>query len=377
MVTETKSPYGLAGYRHAAAQIASRHRLDRHWTLLRMLAARAAYGLSSVEYAQCGLWAKPFQELGDYRTKKQTTALFDRVNPRSERSAVEDKLRFHRTCLAAELPVPTLHAVLSRRDTTAVADFPLARDVDSVLALFRGGGDRRLIFKPQNDALGTGVRFVQLRSGRLSDIAGEPIDRREFEHRLYSDLERDDYLVQEFIEPSPTVAALGSGKALGTFRIVTYLHRGTVTSLYALSRIPCGSNPHDNFAGGSTGNLIAMVDCATGILGPAYGRRDPRFSRLLERFDSNPDTGRPIAGIRIPGWLQVRATAEQAASRFPSLPVLGWDIALAAKGPVIIEANSNPDIIGSQAASGVGARQLLRPVYVQHPPPATRPMRPR
>jgi len=364
MATDTKSLYGLAGYRQAAAQIASRHRLDRHWTVLRMLAARAAYGLSSVEYAQCDLWAKPFLKLGDYRTKKQTTALFDRINPKSERPAVEDKLRFHRICLAAGLPVPALHAVLSRRSTTAVADVPLARDVDSVLCLFKDGSARRLIFKPQNDALGTGVRFVQLGSGRLLDIVGEPIDRHEFEHRLYSDLERDDYLVQEFVQPSPAVAALGSGKALGTFRIVTYLHRGAVMSLYALARIPCGSNPHDNFAGGSTGNLIAKVDCATGILGPAFGRRDPRFSRLLERFDSNPDTGLPIAGVQIPGWLQARATAEQAAHCFTKLPVLGWDIALAEQGPVIIEANSNPDIIGSQVASGVGARQLLRPLYV-------------
>lgn len=328
-----------------------------------MLAARAAYGLSSVEYAHCSLWAKPFLQLGNYRTKKQTTALFDRINPKSERPAVEDKLRFHRICLAAGLAVPALLAVLSRRETTAVADFPLVRDVDSVLALFDEGSDRRLIFKPQNDALGTGVRFVQLRSGRLLDIAGEPIDRHAFEHRLYSDLERDDYLVQEFVQPNPAVAALGSGKALGTFRIVTHLQGDAVTSLYALARIPCGSNPHDNFAAGNTGNLIAKVDCATGTLGPAFGRRDPRFSRLLERFDSNPDTGRPIAGTRIPGWLQLRATAEQAALRFSRLPVLGWDIALAEHGPVIIEANSNPDIIGSQVASGVGARQLLRPLY--------------
>jgi len=363
MATDTTSPYGLAGYWHAAGQIASRHRLDRRWTVLRMLAARAAYGLSSVEYAQCELWAKPFLQLGNYRTKKQTTALFDRINPKSERAAVEDKLKFHRICLAAGLPVPALHAVLSRRGTTAVADFPLARDVDSVLALFGDRGDHRLIFKPQNDALGTGVRFVQLRSGLLFDIAGEPIDRREFEHRLYSDLGRDDYLVQEFVQPGTAVAALGSGKALGTFRIVTYLNRGAVMSLYALSRIPCGNNPHDNFAGGSTGNLIARVDCASGILGPAYGRRDPRYSRLLERFDSNPDTGRPIAGVRIPDWLQLRAAAEQAALCFSGLPVLGWDMALSEQGPVIIEANSNPDIIGSQVASGVGARQLLRPLY--------------
>lgn len=362
MATRTTTAYGLAGYAQAAAEIAARHRASRPLTLLRMLAAKAAFGLSSVEYAQCDLRAKPFLQLGQYRTKKQTTAFFERLNPRSERPAVEDKLRFHRICLAAELPVPTLHAVLSRRGTTDPGDFPLLRDLDAVIERFRAGDGRRLIFKPQNDALGTGVRFVQLRSGHLFDIAGAPIDRGEFEQRLYSDLRRDDYLIQDFVPPHPQMAELGSGKALGTFRMMTCLRQGGAELLYAVARIPCGDNPHDNFAGGSTGNLIAMVDSTTGILGPAVGRRDQRFPRLLERFESNPDTGRPIAGTPIPRWREIRAIAERAAGYFPGLPVLGWDIALGEQGPVVIEANSNPDIIGGQVASGVGARQLLRSV---------------
>ncbi|MCK7495520.1 MAG: hypothetical protein MZW92_34175 [Comamonadaceae bacterium] len=125
-------------------------------------------------------------------------------------------------------------------------------------------------------------------------------------------------------------------------------------------------SPRQLPAGGSTGNLIAMVDCATGILGPAPTvAAIPVFRGCWSGSTPTPTPGDRLAGVRIPGWLQARATAEQSGPPLlPGLPVLGRDIALAEQGPVIIEANSNPDVIGSQVASGVGARQLLRPLYV-------------
>lgn len=363
MASATSSAYGLAGYIDAAAQIAARERALQPLVLLRMLAAKAAHGLSAVEYAQYGLHDKPFARLADYQTKKQTTALFDRINPHAERPAVEDKLRFHRLCLAAGLPVPTLHAVMSRRGTRGIDDFPLLDSFDAVIERFRDQDEVRLILKPQNDALGTGVRFVSLRRGEVFDITGQPVELAPFTARLHADMQRDDYLVQAFVRPHPQMAALGSGKALGTLRIVSWLQGDAVQILYALSRIPCGDNPHDNFSGGSTGNLIANIDTATGRLGPAYGRRDPRYPRLLERFERNPDTGNPIAGVAVPQWAEIRQTVERAARAFPGLPALGWDFALSDKGIVIIEANSNPDIIGVQVSSGCGAREVLRPLY--------------
>lgn len=363
MASATPSAYGLASYVNTAGQIAARARTNQPLTLLRMFAAKAAFGLSAMEYAQYDLQQKPFARLADYQTKKQTTALFDRINPHAERPAVEDKLRFHRLCLAADLPVPTLHAVLSRRGTQGIDDFPLLDSFDAIIDRFRHLDEARLILKPQNDSLGTGVRFVSLRRGVVYDIAGQPVARADFTARLYADMQRDDYLVQEFVRPHPQMARLGSGKALGTLRILSWLQGGKVQIFYALSRIPCGNNPHDNFSGGSTGNLIANIDTVTGRLGPAYGRRDVSYPRLLERFANNPDTGNPIAGVAVPQWAEIRDTVERAARVFDRLPALGWDFALSDAGIVIIEANANPDIIGVQVSSGCGARQVLRPLY--------------
>lgn len=355
--------YGLASYLDTAAQIAARSRGNRARELLRMLAAKARFGLSASEYGQYGLHEQPFSRLGDYQTKKQTTALFERVNPLVERPQVEDKLRFHRLCLEAGLPVPQLHAVLSRRGTQGINDFPVHRGFPEIVERFREHAEVRLILKPQNDALGTGVRFVCVRHGEVFDIEDRPLALESFCAALDRDMERDDYLVQEFVRPHPAMAALGSGKALGTLRILAQLRDEQVTLLYALSRIPCGNNPHDNFSGGRTGNLIAAVDTETGRLHVAYGRRDPRYDRLMERFERNPDTGRPIAGEVVPQWSVIRDVVERAARTFPALPVLGWDIALSDVGVVVIEANSNPDIIGAQVSTGAGARQLMRSLY--------------
>lgn len=366
MVSSASATGGVANYVATAREVAARFGGAWPAALSRMLFAKALYGLSAVEYGLYSLHSKPFRKLADYRTKKQTTALFARVNPEQERPRVEDKLVFHRLCLAAALPVPTLHAVLSIRKPGSTTDYPVLERFEDVLEFFRSFGEIRLILKPQCDALGTGVRFVNLRGGKPFDIQGGAIDIKSFSAGLDFDMQRDDYLIQTFVTPHPEMASLGSGKALGTFRIVTYLDGGGVQMLYALTRIPSGNNVHDNFSGGNTGNLIASLDPETGRVGPAFGRRNKAFPRLVESFDSNPDTGRPIAGQRVPQWDEIRAVVHKAVETFRELPFLGWDFALSTEGVVIIEANSNPDIVGAQVSSGLGARELLKPLYQRY-----------
>lgn len=132
--------------------------------------------------------------------------------------------------------------------------------------------------------------------------------------------------------------------------------------LYVLVLIPCGDCVPDNFTSGGSGNLIAGVDVDTGRLGPAFGRLDMRFSRLLEMFDCNPDNGRPIRGQTVPDWGGIRDALRRASITFRALPLLDWDVALSTDGVVIIEANSNSEIIGAQVSTGFGARELLSPL---------------
>jgi hypothetical protein len=354
---------GWRGYLHAAAEVAGHLGASRHGVLFRMLVAKALYGLSAGEYGMFGLHRTPFRRLRNYRTKKQTTASIARINPAHCRPLVEDKLVFHRECQAAGLPTPALLAILSSRAPRDIGALALLADFDALMAHFRADPEIRLVLKPRNDALGTGVRFVALRGGQPFDIDDRALDVPAFAAALAFDMRRDDYLVQAFVPPHPQVARLGSGRALGTLRIVSLLHGGQCRLPYALLRIPAAGNVYDNFAGGSNGNLIATVDVSSGRIGPAWGRRDPGLHTVLQRFEHNPDTGLPICGETVPDWEEIRALVRRAAEVFGPLPLLGWDIAPSANGLVIIEANSNPDIIGAQVCCGQGARALLRPLW--------------
>ncbi len=204
--------YGLSAYLDVASQIAAREKKIRSLVLLRILAAKALYGLSASEYALFSLYDEPFAHLASYRNKKQTTALFDRVNPHAERPAVEDKLSFHQHCLKAGLPVPRLHAVLSVHDASAIPDLPTYRRLEDMLDGIAGPDDIALILKPRSDALGTGVRFLKRQEGQLFDICGKPIGIAEFTASLYHDMQRDDYLVQGFISPHEILAGISNGK---------------------------------------------------------------------------------------------------------------------------------------------------------------------
>ena len=359
-----KVPYrgGLENYVATANELAQTERRLATPILMRMLLAKALFGLSAVEYGLFGLHGRPLRQVRHYRTKKQTTAMFARINDPAARPLVDDKLEFHRLCKAAGLPVPGLQALISRGSPTGADDVPVVATFRSLLSLFAATDEIRVIIKPRRDALGTGVRYATLRSGKPFDIDDEPIDVAAFEAALQADLVRDDYLVQSFVGPHADVARMGTGKALGTLRVATFLKNGSTSIVYALVRIPASGNVHDNFSSGANGNLIAHVDVASGKVGSGWGRRSPN-GRLLQSFECNPDSARPIRGTVLPRWEEVRALVTRAAGVFPRLPFLGWDIALSVDGLVIIEANSNPDIIGVQVSSGKGAAEILRPLF--------------
>lgn len=132
--------------------------------------------------------------------------------------------------------------------------------------------------------------------------------------------------------------------------------------MYAVMRIPAAGNVHDNFSAGASGNLIAAVDPSTGELSRAWGRKQGSSSGLLDSFARNPATGTQIEGIQVPMWREVQEVLSRAATAFSRLPCLGWDLAVTEQGVLVIEANSNPDLIGGQVCTGVGARTLLAPV---------------
>jgi hypothetical protein len=61
---------------------------------------------------------------------------------------------------------------------------------------------------------------------------------------------------------------------------------------------------------------------------------------IVQRVVRHPDSGAPIEGFALPYWREVRELAITAHRTFPAMVSVGWDIAITASGPVLVEGNA-------------------------------------
>lgn len=128
--------------------------------------------------------------------------------------------------------------------------------------------------------------------------------------------------------------------ALSTIRMVACRTiDGDIRFLPPVIRVPYGKSAVDNFA---QGGLAAPVDIDTGkINGPAIKKDSHLGTATVHR---HPDSGVEFLGFQIPYWNDVVQLSRRAHIAFPSLPFIGWDIAVLPNGPVIVEGNVTWDL---------------------------------
>ncbi len=234
-----------------------------------------------------------------------------------------DKAVFQSRCETLGLPVPALLATV----TGGMLEFstPLAPDSE-VLA------------KPRSGSGGAGISVF---------AAAELHDGKTTASRFGN----GDWLVQERLPPHPGLADIALD-ALPTVRMVTMLDERAEPELVAAAiRFAARRNvPVDN---GHAGGLIAGVGFADGRLREGLSGWGPG------RFPEHPESGMPITGRVVPGWDEAKALVSEAHHRlFAASVIIGWDVGIAAGGPVLIEANPRPAVRLTQRAAGMGIGQM-------------------
>lgn len=151
---------------------------------------------------------------------------------------------------------------------------------------------------------------------------------------------KQDCIVQRFLENHSDIARVSNG-ALASLRIVTGMdrrgHAEFVTSLLAL--------PHGD--GETSGNgILCCIDRASGKIRHAASVNG-------EEVKIHPDTGAPIVGITLPYWHEsVDLVLRTHAIAFSRFAFLGWDVALTADGPLLLETNSGWGALFHQMLDG-------------------------
>lgn len=199
----------------------------------------------------------------------------------------------------------------------------------------RSHGGTSLFAKPTEGTFGRGVFKV---------ASPEPSPK------LLQALRTTDYVLQQTVAQHPALAAVYP-HSLNTMRI-TSCHPGSrepeVTSAWI--RLGRGGAIVD---GGNAGGFFAGIDLETGRLARFCGTL---FDKGGKTFTHHPDTGHPLLGsgeapFEVPDFAAA-CEMVRVAARLIEHPIIGWDVAISTKGPVIIEANSTPIYYFDEVANG-------------------------
>ncbi|HET6618437.1 MAG TPA: sugar-transfer associated ATP-grasp domain-containing protein [Dongiaceae bacterium] len=242
---------------------------------------------------------------------------------RSTKESLKDKLLFFRRCEKARVASPVVFQV-------ATADGKIAPES------YKGGGlpPHDLFIKPAKGKGGRGCERWLRRDGAYEGPGGRLLSEDALRVHI-ADLaaRRGRYLIQECLRNHPDLMRFGG--SLTSLRITSCKSESggfEVTNAVLKMSLAAGSSV-DNFHQGAA---VCRVDVETGEVGPAW---DNWVKRPCVLHPMHPVTGAAIAGMRLPCWAETVAMVAQAAGLFADRIMVGFDVAITDRGPVIIEGN--------------------------------------
>ena len=205
----------------------------------------------------------------------------------------------------SEYPVNSLEKF---RDALATVRAP-------VVTKFDGGGG------------GTDVHVLE-RSDDGFSHDGEAVDAEWIWQKYAARIDRG-FLLEERIDNHPALAAIHPA-SLNTLRLaVVKTADRRWHFLKPFLKIGRGGSKVDNM---SAHGLFTGLD-DNGIAGTAYCRYDDG------EYECHPNTGARIRGFQVPFFDEALALAVHASKTLGFMSTFGWDIAITADGPMIVEAN--------------------------------------
>ena len=296
----------------------------------RWRALRLGFGANSyVLYQLASRDSRDF--LSDFAVRLRS----DRVNGLFN-AIVRNKLVFARTMALHGFLHPRVHAWLDRGHVHDLEGRRAPSTASEWLARLQPG--ERRVLKPVAEGQGQGIIFlVRTPDGfALNDVAVASDELAAF----LSALRR--YLITDFAVQAPYAAALFP-ETTNTVRVLTLWDLDLSQPFIAAAAHRVGSSrsaPVDNFHSGR-GGLSAKIDVDSGRLGPGATLSE---AGRLSWHERHPESGAPIAGVRVEGWNDMAATVLAAASRLPEAPAIGWDLVMTQAGCCFLEGNTPPGL---------------------------------
>jgi hypothetical protein len=312
----------VRGLRAVAARNLMPSRKTKLRQLLEVVAFSMKYRVDPNSYYRHGLNLR-WSERNSYIFHDEIVAVLHHLNRlvcANDAADLSDKRRFSIRCREAGLP--SVESLLEFED-----------GVINEIASDARQYERDLFSKFASRFCGEGATVWQYQNGHYESNDGR-FTRPELMQHLANLSKLFPIMLQRRVANHPALMPI-SNKALSTVRVVTARRPGgPIHVALAALRMARGDAAADNFAAGGIASPIALD---SGVLGKAAAKDGCETD---ESFPKHPDTGAEIEGRVVPNWEAVKDLAISAHVVFGTMPSVGWDIAVADDGLVLLEGNA-------------------------------------
>ena len=352
------SPGRIGGFKRLISRAANVQRqhgisLRTQWQELRRF--QKLFAMDRASFYGYWLWdtRRPFTERAAIMSNVERRAIEYRMNPREPNERIRNKSWTTSQLEDAGIPVGEVLALVSLHGGVRPPSdrYPFHDTVAGVRQLLANAPSDGIVIKPESGGQGRSVHVFRSASpDGLVALDGTPWSADHFLKVLAAE---PLWKVERRLPQHPTLAAI-AGETLGTLRMVTFRTLdGRVHLATTVWKIPIGLSGLDHFSHGE-GQLASEINNDTGTLGPAR--------RWFEdhHVDRHPVTGAAITGNVVPHWHAAREVALRMADCFPEVASLGYDVAIGANGPVVIEVNP---CWGERATQAPGPTGLVQGAF--------------
>jgi hypothetical protein len=317
------------------------------------------YGFSPLEYYLYGFDRDSItrKEKLSYISNEKINRVFrPLLNSRKWVPILSNKLLFFLFFSKLELPVAKVYGFYYPR-RGFFFDGSQLEGIEDFIRWQNKSRIKNMVVKPVSSLAGKGIKIldklispenIKCNDGNtysLEDIFSfmdSDIKVRQPEEDPYSG-----YIIEEKVEQDTQMNLLG-GPSLNTVRISTLRRQnGEVLIDFGMLRVGGEGSLTDNL---HQGGYVVNIDVSDGSLAEkTYGYKG-KYGPWIEEKEINIKAH--IKDGKVPYWKHIVSLASKAASFLPGVCSVGWDVAISDKGPILMEGNSNWDMVIAQVLSG-------------------------
>lgn len=278
-------------------------------------------GSGLTDYLNYKFYDRTYKERREYVTIKYGSEFYAKYSPKDLATNLRIKTNFHK-----------YYSKYTKREYY-IPEFGLEKLKDFL------SRNEVFMIKPTDGLAGTDVKKMSIKDVETTE-------------KFYEYLKEKNMFLEEFIIQDAEWGKI-CPNSVNTIRAMTRIINGKAELFYAAARIGNGTAVVDNFHQGGVGVRIDM-DKGT-LIGNAV-------SKDLEEVECHPASGVKFDGFKIPYWNEIKQMVCEAAMVNPDVKVVGWDVAISNKGPLLIEANRRPGFDLVQVLENKGTKYMLEEV---------------